>query len=131
MAGRMLSRRALRDENDQVERIEEEAGATGEPDAEPEATGRKPRARKSSAAKTPKVKAPAKPRVRKKSVKAAPRMFARWAVCDGALKHMAVFEYKDRTGADDKLAEMLAKKPGSYYLLLVKVPYDPPAVVAV
>jgi hypothetical protein len=55
-------------------------------------------------------------------------MFARWAICDNGLKRVAVFEYKDRPGADAKLAEMQERKPGAYYLQLVKDPYDPPPV---
>jgi hypothetical protein len=49
-------------------------------------------------------------------------MFARWAVCDNGLKHVAVFEYRDRTGADAKLADLLGRKAGGYFLLLVKEP---------
>jgi hypothetical protein len=133
MAGRVLSRRALRDVHDQAERIEEadeEQTATetdGDGDTEAEAPkAKKTRARKTPVAKVAKPKAPAKPRVRKKAVKVAPRMFARWAVCDGGLKRLAIFEYKDRAGADAKLAEMLERKPGAYFLQMVKDAYNPP-----
>ncbi|HJZ57949.1 MAG TPA: hypothetical protein VKE74_23530 [Gemmataceae bacterium] len=54
-------------------------------------------------------------------------MFARWAVCDNGMKRVAVFEYKDRAGADAKLAEVRERKSGTFFLLLVKDPYDPPA----
>lgn len=128
MAGRVLSRRKLRDEHDLGTRIEEET-ARGDESPGPEAGVKKPRVRKATAAKAKpvKVKAPPKPRARKKAVKVPPRMFARWAVCDGGMKRVAVFGYKDRVGADARLAEMVERKPGAYFLLLVKDPYDPPA----
>jgi len=123
MAGRTLSRRALRDEHDQSEAA---AAVADAPDADDDAPApaKKVRVRK-AAVKAP--KGPAKPRVRKKTVKAAPRQVARWAVCDGGLKRVAVFEYRDRVGADARLAEYRERKTGSYCLQLVKDPYDPPA----
>ena len=123
MAGRTLNRRALRDENYQAEAAEAETPADDDDDAPPPA--KKARVRKAKAVKDP--KAPAKPRVRKRTVKAAPRMVARWAVCDGGLKRVAVFEYRDRAGADARLVEYRERKTGSYCLQLVKDPYDPPA----
>jgi hypothetical protein len=59
---------------------------------------------------------------RKKAVKVPPRMFARWAVCDTGLKHVAVFEYRDRAAADAKLDDLLGRKAGEYLLQLVKQP---------
>jgi hypothetical protein len=47
-------------------------------------------------------------------------------VCDNGAKRVAVFEYKDRADADAKLADVRERKPGTYYLQLVKDPYDPP-----
>ena len=123
MATRTLSRRALRDQHDQSERAEAELDET----PAPEAKVKKPRARKAVAAKPAKVKAPPKPR--KKAVKVPARMVAKWAVCDGGLKRVAVFDYRDRAGADARLADMLERKPGAFYLQLVKDPYDPPAAV--
>jgi hypothetical protein len=79
-------------------------------------------------AKSSKPKAPAKPRTpRKKAVKVPPRMFAHWAVCDGGLKRVAVFDYKDHAAAEAKLAAIREQKKGPFCLLLVKDPYDPPA----
>ena len=127
MAGRVISRRALRGGHDDVARAEQGLADSDKSDAK----GPKPRGRQRSAPKQPKVKAPPKPRARKRAVKVPPRMFARWAVCDNVLKRLAVFEYKDRAGADDKLAEMLARKPGAYFLQLVKIPHDPPAAEGV
>lgn len=122
MAARTLSRRALRDDYDQSEVPEADTRAAG--DTEVEIPAKKPRARKAVGPKGPKT--PARPRVRKKAVKVPPRMFARWAVCDGGLKRVAVFEYRDRAGADARLAELLERKAGSHFLQLVKDPYDPP-----
>src|SRR5206468_575393 len=103
MAGRVLSRRALRDQHDASEDIDAEADDADEtPAAKP---AKKPRAKK-AAAKPGAAKAPAKPRARKKAVKVPPRMFARWAVCDNGMKRVAVFEYRDRAAADAKLAEL-------------------------
>jgi hypothetical protein len=126
MAGRVRSRRALRDEYDQAEQAEQEADEADE-SPEPAEKVKKPRTRKAAAAKPAGEKAPPKPRVRKKAVKVPPRMVARWAVCDGGLKRVAVFEYKDRAGADAKLAQLQEQKKGPFFLQLVKDPYDPPA----
>ncbi len=118
----------MRDQNDESERI---AVETGEADDAPgsEAKAKKPRARK-KAAEPAGAKPPAGPRARRKAAKEPPRMFARWAVCDGGLKRVAVFEYKDRAGADARLAQMQERKSGTFFLQLVKDPYDPPAAAA-
>ena len=124
MAGRTLNRRTLRDEHDQAETVGVDAPEADDDDTP--APAKKKRVRK-AAAKAPRdPKSPAKPRVRKKSVKAAPRMVARGAVCDGGLKRVAVFEYRDRAGADARLAEYRERKTGTYFLQLVKDPYEPP-----
>jgi hypothetical protein len=122
MATRVLSRRAMREQNDQNERTSGDES----PPAEPK--GAKTRPPRSAAAKPAKEKLPPKPRVRKPRVKIPPRMFARWAICDNGLKRLAVFEYKDRPRADAKLAELHERKPGTYFLQLVKDPFDPPVV---
>jgi hypothetical protein len=119
MATRVLNRRAMRDQHDQAEQAKGDGAPT-------EAKAGKTRTRKPATPKTPKAKAAPKPRVRKQRVKVPPRMFARWAICDNGMKRVAVFEYKDRAGADAKLAELDERKPGAYFLQLVKDPYDPP-----
>ena len=129
MAGRVRSRRALRDQHDQSEGNDQETDE-GDESTEAEPKVKKPRARK-AAAKPAVPKPPAKPRARKRAAKVPPRMFARWAVCDGGLKRVAVFEYKDRAGADAKLAQMQERKAGTFVLQLVKDPYEPPAEEAV
>lgn len=130
MAGRLLSRRALRDQHDQMESVQPEESVTvDDAPTTAEPVVKKSRQKKTTPAKPPKEKAPPKPRARKKAIKIPPRMVARWAVCDGGLKRVAVFEYRDRAGADAKLAEMHERKPGTFFLQLVKDPYDPPAPV--
>jgi hypothetical protein len=117
MASRTVGRRALRAQNDQAEA----AAAAAEPKV------KKARVRKVAAEKPVKETAAARPRVRTRKVKAPPRMVARWAVCDAALKRVAVFEFKDRAGADTKLTQMQDLKKGTYVLQLVKELYEPPA----
>ena len=116
----------MREQHDQAEQRATERAAADET-VTPETKVKKPRTRKSETPKAAKVKTPPKPR--KKAVKVPVRMVARWAVCDSGLKRVAVFDYKDRTGADAKLEEMLVRKPGAFYLQLVKDPYDPPAAI--
>jgi hypothetical protein len=71
----------------------------------------------------PKPKAPAAPRAKKPpKPKDAPRLRARWGVFDGSMKQVAVFDYHQRTAADDKLAELNTRKQGAYFLQLVKEP---------
>jgi ribosomal protein L17 len=130
MATRTLSRRALREQHDQTEIIEQESTETTESQA-PETKVKKTRVRKEATKKPAAVKAPAKPRARKKAVKVPPRLVARWAVCDGGFKRVAVFDYKDRAGADSKLIQLREDKKGPFFLQLVKDPYDPPVVVPV
>ena len=126
MATRILSRRAMREQHDQAEQTDQSMAGSDEPTTKPQV--KKTRTRKTAAAKPAKEKSPPKPRVRQKKVKVPPRMFARWAICDNGLKRVALFEYKDRAGADAKLAQMEERKPGAFFLQLVKEPYDPPTV---
>ena len=129
MATRTLSRRALRDQHDATEPDEPEQDADGS-DGDADEDAPKPRARKRAAKAGTKLKAAAKPRARK-AAKAPERMFARWAVCDNGAKRLAVFEYRDRVGADAKLVEVRERKAGTYYIVLVKDPYEAPAEAAV
>jgi hypothetical protein len=125
LATRTLSRRALRDQNDAAEAIPEEEPRDDEGDGEtPAPKVKKVRARKSS---DPAAKAPAKPRARKNAAKVPERRCARWAVCDNGMKRVAVFEYRDRAAADAKLLQVREAKSGTFFLLLVKDPYDPTA----
>jgi hypothetical protein len=129
MASRILNRMRPREQADQAAQVEPEVVA-GDDVVAADAPAVKKRVRKASA-KAPGEKAAPKPRVRKKSIKAAPRMFARWAVCDAALKRLALFDYKDRAGADAKLLHLQEQKKGLFVIQLVKDAYEPPVVEAV
>ena len=118
MAGRILNRRELRKQSDSAEQPATVVGDTPADAAPP-----KKKARAKSTA-VPKVR---KPRAKK----APPRMCARWGVFDGAMKQVAVFDYKHRAAADEKLAELLAKKKGTHFLQIVKEPMAEPEPVAV
>jgi hypothetical protein len=107
MAGQILNRRELRKQTDQAE----QAGAATPDAAAPEAK------------KSAQGKAAGAPRVRKpRAKKAPPRMYVRWGVFDGGARQVAIFDYNQRSAADGKLAEMLARNKGIYYLQAVKEP---------
>jgi hypothetical protein len=116
MAGRIRNRRELRDQADQAERQRAEV-----PDA---ATG---------AAATPeggkaKAKRTAAPKARKpRAKKAPPRFCARWGLFDGGLKLVAIFDYNRRDAAEAKLAELLGRKKGIFFMQIVKEPMPEPA----
>jgi hypothetical protein len=42
------------------------------------------------------------------------------------MRQVAVFDYNQRTAADDKLAELNARKKGAYFLQIVKEPMPEP-----
>jgi phage gp37-like protein len=64
-----------------------------------------------------------KPASRSRRKKEPARLCARWGVFDSAMKQVAVFDYNQRALADQKAAELHAKKPGtSYFVQLVKEP---------
>jgi hypothetical protein len=129
MAKRTRSLRSMREQNDAAEASEREDDAeetTADDSSESETKVKKTRTRKAAGDKPVKDKAAAKPRVRTRKPKEPPRMVARWAVCDAALKRVAMFEYKDRAGADSKLAQMQELKKGTFVLQLVKEVYEPP-----
>jgi len=130
MAARTLSRRALREQHDQAEIFEQKATETDQSEAQ-ETKPKKTRVRKAAVKKPATEKAPPKPRARKKAVKVPPRRFARWVVCDGGFKRIAVFEYKQRADADAKLIQLREEKKGPFFLQLVKDAYDPPLVESV
>src|SRR5262245_49444526 len=116
MAVRILNRRELRKQADEAEQSEIVVpGAV--PDEGP-----------------PKTKAAAKarpaPQVRKvRPKKVPPRLCARWGVFDGGMKQVAIFDYNQRAAADEKLAELLAKKKGLHFLQIVKGPMPEPVPV--
>ena len=118
MAGRILNRRALREQADQVEQSEATVSDTP-PVAAPSTKQRK-------------AKVPAAPKVRKtRAKKAPPRMRARWGVFDASMKQVAIFDYNQRAAADEKLTDLLAKKKGLCFLQIVKEPMPDPVPAAV
>jgi hypothetical protein len=114
MAGRILNRRELRDQADQAERRDAEAPAADGTAAE--APKAKAKAKRPAAAKPRKARAK----------KAPPRLCARWGVFDGGMKQVAIFDYNQRAAADQKLAELLARQKGTYFLQIVKEPMPEP-----
>jgi hypothetical protein len=99
MASRILNRRRLRGEADHV----------------------------GTAAPAGEAAAPAAPKPRKsRAKKAPPRMRARWGVFDAGMKQVAVFDYKDRAAAQDKLAQLCARNKGPHFLQIVKEPMPEP-----
>src|SRR5262245_58253148 len=116
MAGRILNRRALREQADHAPAV----AAAGV--APTKAASKK----KANAA----TEAAPKPR-KTRAKKPPPRMCARWGVFDAAMKQVAIFDYNQRAAADDRLADLVAKKKGSYFLQVVKEPMpEPPAAAA-
>ena len=139
MAGRILNRRELRKQADEAEarespqdsedddkddQVEDTGDSGGDEDEEPGsdmeggADDESPRlARKTAKAKAPGAKArkPRKP-------KAVPRMRARWGVFDDSMKQVAIFDYNQRAAADEKAADLAAKKKGRFFLQIVKEP---------
>ena len=133
MAGRILNRRELRKQADEAEarespqdfeadEVEDTGDAGGDDDEGPGADtegGADDEA-------PPLAKKPAKARKPRKP-KAAPRMRARWGVFDASMKRVAIFDYNQRAAADEKAAELAAKKNGTFFLQLVKEPMPEPA----
>jgi len=118
MAGRILNRRELREQADHAEQAqlrEATAGGTAVTDA-------------AAPPKAVKAKKPAAPKTRKpRAKKVPPRLCARWGVFDSGMKQVAVFNYNQRAAADAKLAELLDKKKGSFFLQIVKEQMPEPA----
>lgn len=109
MAGRILDRRGLRKQTDQAERAEASTSGLDATVASPKVAGRR------------KVGAPSPVRKPRKP-KAPPRMRALWCVYDGGMKEMARFDYNQRAAAEAKLAALLGRHKGMYFLQIVKQP---------
>jgi hypothetical protein len=116
VASRILNRRVLRAQADQAE-----GSNTGAVDTAPVAVPLKKHA---------KAKTPPAPKVKKtRAKKAPPRLRARWGVFDSGMKQVAIFDYNQRAAADEKLADLLAKKKGIHFLQIVKEPMPEPVPV--
>jgi hypothetical protein len=111
---------AEKSESEDVEAEEEEEEELDE-DGEPIKKKKKAKAKKAAVAK-----------VRKPRAKKAPaRVYARWGVFDNSMKQVAIFEYNQRTAADEKIADLRSKHKGSYFLQIVKGPMPEPEPVEV
>lgn len=110
MVRRILNRRELRIQAEEVAKPELGASEVVPGAAPPKKVARKPRA-------------PKKPRPKKEK----PRMRARWGVFDGGMRPIAIFDYNERGAADEKLANLLATKKGLHFLQIVKEPMPEPA----
>lgn len=100
MARRILNRKELRLDDDDLQRIEAES-EEGEKDERPE---------------------PKKPARRKSRAKAAKevRLKAFWGVFNQALVQVAQFEYSQRAEADKKVQELNESKKAPHFVQLVK-----------
>jgi hypothetical protein len=107
MASRILNRRLLREQADAVEgsqAIASDPALVAVPSKKPT-----------------KAKTPAAPKVKKpRAKKLPPRVRARWGVFDATMKQVAIYDYNQRAAADERLADLLAKKKGSHFLQIVK-----------
>jgi len=121
VASRILNRRELRKQTDEAEQHEAVVSDVATVVVPPK------KAARAKAVAIPKAKRPRK-------VKVPPRMRARWGVFDGGMKQVAVFDYNQRAAADERLADLLAKKKGIHFLQMVKelmpeaAPEEAPAV---
>ena len=70
----------------------------------------------------------AKPRKSAKS-KAPVRMRVRWAVVNDSLKQVAIFDYPQRTEAEQKAADLIEKGKGHHFVRGVKEPMPESAEV--
>jgi hypothetical protein len=115
MASRLLNRRELRKQTDQA----------AEPAAADATTAVAPPKKKA------KAKVPAAPKVAKvrkpRAKKPPPRICARWGVFDAGMKQVAIFDYNQRAAADGKLADLLDRKKGYYFMQIVKEAMPEPA----
>lgn len=100
MARRIVNRRELRQQAEQAEAV-----AVETPVAEEKTTAKK--------------KPAAKPRA-SRAKKAPVRQRARWGVFDTGMKQVAVFDYNQRAAADQKVADLNARKKGEHFLQIVK-----------
>ena len=128
MAGRILNRRELRRQADEAEaRASPQDPEAADGDDEAEDTGGAGGA-DDEAPRPAKAKAPAAKARKPRKPKVAPRMRARWGVFDASMKQVAIFDYNQRAAADEKAAELAAKKKGTFFLQLVKEPMPEPAL---
>ena len=109
MARRTLNRFELRRAADLAE-----AGSAVSRDGADETNAAKPK----ELGKTPRV---AKPRKSSKA-KVPDRMRVRWEVVNSSLKQIAVFDYPNRSEADQKAADLIGKGKGHHFVRALKEP---------
>jgi hypothetical protein len=109
MARRILNRHELREQAEQAARLADQA-----PDTTPAVVPPETKARRKNAA-PPKPKKPRK-------TKAPPRLRARWGVFDAGMKQVAIFDYNQRAAAEEKVADLVARKKSLHFLQMVKEP---------
>ena len=109
MAGRILNRRDLRKQADSVHQSDIPASDNS---AAPT-----PKATKTRAVAAPQEK-------KRRAKKAPPRMRARWGIFDGSMKQVAVFDYNQLGAAQEKLADLQARKKGIHIIQIVKEPME-------
>jgi hypothetical protein len=100
MARKILNRKELRDENDAAEAAKTEEGAA-------------------ATAKPKEKKAPVKRKSRSKVAKEV-RLKAFWGVFNQTLRRLALFEYSQRSEADQKAAELSESQKTPHFVQLVK-----------
>jgi hypothetical protein len=107
MAGRILDRRKLRE---QAEGGEEES----EVNLDTANIAVLPK-------KNAKMRDPKAPKVKKpRAKKTPPILYARWGVFDKSMNQVAIFDYNQRTAAEEKVTELKAKAKGDHFLQIVK-----------
>jgi hypothetical protein len=114
MVRRILDRRELREQADEAQRREA---------AVPDSAG-SGAAAPAEAVKASKLAAAKGRKPRPKKV--PPRLCARWGVFDAAMKQVAIFDYNQRAAAEEKVAGLLARQKGTYFLQVVKEPMPEP-----
>src|SRR5216684_1981811 len=110
MASRILNRRELRRQAEQAK-----APEAADSDTTVHTLAAEKKAKKAPTKRKPRAKKP------------PPRMRALWGIFDAGMKQVAIFDYNQRTAADEKLADLLAKKKGTHFLQIVKDPMPEPA----
>jgi hypothetical protein len=106
MAKRIQNLRELRQQAEQAAVLQPPPGAS--PGKAAKTKGAAPRPKKAS---------------RKKE---SARLCARWGVFDGGMKQVAIFDYNQRAAAEEKAADLRARKSGVFFLQIVKGPMADP-----
>ena len=117
MAGRILNRRELRKQAEEAEARESRQAPEADDEIDDAGDAGVAEDKRSRLAK---AEAPAAKARKPRKPKVAPRMWVRWGVFDGSMKQVAIFDYNQRAAADEKAAELAAKKKGSFFLQMVK-----------